>query len=86
MEVSSTEEMKTTTTVIIDPSTNNRKEVEETKTTPVEKNASSIQAKLVIGIQNTLNSVESLGTENEMTKVNIRIAACGTPLQTSQAP
>ena len=81
-----TEEMKTTTTVIIDPSTNNRKEVEETKTTPVEKNASSIQAKLVIGIQNTLNSVESLGTENEMTKVNIRIAACGTPLQTSQAP
>lgn len=54
--------------------------------TSTEKNAKSIQGNLVIAIQSTLNSVESLGTDNEMSKVSTRIATCGTPLQTSQAP
>ncbi len=54
--------------------------------TPTDRSAKSIQGDLVIGILNTLNSVENLGSENEMTKVSTRIATCGTPLQTSQAP
>ncbi len=54
--------------------------------TTTTKKGKAFQGSLVIGIQNTLNSVENLGAENEMTKVSIRIAACGTPLQASQTP
>ena len=53
---------------------------------PKDKSARSVQGNLVIGIQNTLHSVENLGADNEMSKVSIRVAACGTPLQVSQTP
>jgi hypothetical protein len=81
-----TVETKPTATENTNPLTNQKETTEKTKPINVEKNARSIQGSLVIGIQNTLNSVENLGAENEMTKVSIRIAACGTPLQASQTP